>query len=640
MIFNRSSLSFFRQRIRNYGVILILALYLYATYILDFAMAGKGMFLVMGDTMLGPQNRMIFNITVILAVLCAVQGYHFLHSEAKSVFYLGLPMKRTSLFGCNYMCGLLIAMVPCIISRIICFCLSDSERAGYYLLTGILINLLGFLLVYQLVILIMVLTGSLLYAVPGVLLAFLYGVYGIGFVTNKYCDAFFDAYYRIDLVEKIKTYLSPGHLYAALAGVNDYVAYDNWTINARVGHLIAALAAVVLTGAAAIILFHRRPAESFGKVLAFKNSRIILKVLILIPGSLIIGYYLMLASPGGRSVWLLVIGIAGAAFLINGILEMIYQADLRAVTAKRNQAAVLGAVSILIAGSFIADIWKYDDYIPDPQTVKEVAVSVSGLEDLYTSAVTEDYAADKRFSLMHLQGKDKENVIQWLKTIQEQTDADPLTYVTMAFKEKGDRTIYRRYKLVDMEQLDGFTDIYRSHDYKQGTIDLAVEEEAGGQVFTWSNGAETKRLAFEREETQELLDCYQRDLQGLDLAMVKAAGQPIGLLELSRRSDREGRRGYIYPSFSKTIGYLKDKGIDADKTIADYEITRIEISDENGKSRSVDEPDEIMQLGDAMIYDQLYINQTIQPASEESFTVELKDNSKKIYTLVSCKRSR
>lgn len=632
-----SSLKFFGQQFRQYIWIVLVCLYLCITYILEFSMAQREIYFFNGDDRLGPQNGTMFSITVILAVLCAVQGYAMLFSEKKTAFYLGMPITRKNLFWNNYLCGFVAAVVPCTISRIVCyFFRSDTaERPGYLLLMGIVVNIAGFLFIYHLVIIIILLTGRLIAAVIGTVLLAIYGDILIGYSVEKYSQVFFETYYRSNILDGVKMYLTPGSLYEAVTGKNEFGAYEEWIFSDKAVYFTVLLILVVLTLAAAYLLFKFRPAESAGKTLAFRRSKGMIKAFIAIPFSLLCGYFVQKMAVGGTSLPLLMLGVILGAFLINGTLEVLYQSDIRGVLSHKRTAVFVAAIGICIAISFYFDLAKYDSYCPDPDEIHSLALSVESVERK---------EADENLPLdfMNLTGGDKTRALDWLKSIQNNKAKKPLAYVTAAYKKSDTDIIYRKYQVSDEKQLDKFAPVYQNKEYKRATIPLAMEEKAGRQFFTWSNGAETYRLSYGEEENQQLLDCFHEDLSELEFEEIKETA-PISYLRLGDWSGGSGRMGYIYPSFHRTIDFLKQRGIPADKALNDYDIVRIEVTPkkeegqaEADKPFSVTKEEEIEEMKQELIYEPLAISDICISKKTWDVKVECYDKKSKTFEIVDC----
>lgn len=635
MISAPSSRRYFFECLKRYAGVIVISIYLLVTYIIDFAAAQQDVYLFSGSSKLGPQNSMIFKITIILAVLNGLQGFGFLHSEKRALFYLSLPLKRSSLFFHNYICGFLTAMVPIIVSRIICVFLmkGGQEDALYFFQTGILISTLGFLLVYHLVILILVLTGRPLAALLGAGVAMLYGTYFVGFVIEKYNSVFYTTYYKIDTFNNWVIYLSPKELYTNLAGIEDFTTGDSWSIQGRTGYLTVMVIAVILTGMASLFLFRLRPAESAGKTLAFKKSRVAIKTMLLIPLALISGYYAMCIPAAGKSIPFLFGGIIIGGFLLGGLMEILERADVKAFASNKLSTLVITAVSILLAGSFVFDIWKYDSFRPDSDKIESVAVSIGGLEN----ADIQLKNADTQLNVMALTESDKVNVLSWVGDLSK-TDGSSLTYAAVAYKYSDSKVVYRRYAVAGVDQIEQFSSIYESADYKKAAIPLAAEKKTTGWSFLWSNGVETYHLAFSDAENQELLDCYQDDMENFNMEQLVDDGNPIGLLKLTPWDRESGRTGYIYPSFQKTIHYLEAKGFHAGSSIEDYNILRIQIRDQEGKTKNYETGTEISELKSQLICKELLVNPVLTSDTGDTVTVKCLGEDGRTYTISDCKR--
>jgi len=635
MISKPSFLDFLVECLKRYTGVIIVSLFLHISYIIDFAMARQGVYLLSGDDKLGPQNTMIFNITIIMAVISGLQGFAYLHSEKQSLMFLGLPLKRGHLFLYEYVCGIVTAVIPGIVSRIICiFLLKEGQQNGlFYVAAGILVNILGFLLVYHLVILALVLTGKIWAALAGTAIALIYGTHFIGFVIEKYCAAFFSTYYKVDIVSKLTTYLSPKELYAKLAGLSDYSVYDNWSITGREADLAVMAVAVVLTGIAAVLLFHSRPAESAGKILSYKKSWVVVKIMLQIPLAMIVGYYIMSLSRNDRSIPFLFSGILLGIFLLNGL------SGRKVLLSNMLQVMGIAIASIGIAAGFVYDLWNFDSFLPASDDIESVAVSIAGVETTSLSKmdILADYDADSRLSAMDLTEQNKINALEWIDNIRSNGNNTAITFVSVAYKYHDSRIKYRRYAITKLEQIEQFSKIYESEEYQNGTIPLSNEEKSAGQSFLWSNGVETYHLDFSDSENQELLNCYHDDLDRLSIGQVIESGSPIGLLELTRWNEENGRIGYIYPSFDNTIGYLQEQGINAGKTIRDYEVLKVEIQDQNGKSDDFETDGEIEAIKTDLICEELLINPVLVPVSDKNVTVKCSLGNERIYIVRYCK---
>ena len=618
--------------------LILVSVYLYMTYIIDFTLAQSGKRLFIGDEKLGPGNSTVFLVTVILAVLCAFQGFGYLFSEEKTDFYFSLPVKRSRLFLAGYISSILTAVIPMTAARLVCYILEGtrSSEALYVTWMGILLNFLGFLMIFHLVLAVILLTGHLLIAAGGTFLLFFYGTFTFGLVIGKYSSAFFDTYYRADLMNFLAVCTSPYHLYSALAGTGREEDIQDWLLAPH----LPELAAVLLTAAAAFILvtllYQKRPAEAAGRPLAFDRSKTTLKLILAIPATLITGYYIMLCSPDSRSLILLAVGIVFGAFTVNGILEVLFQFDIRGVLSAKLQAAVISLFCMAAAGSFAADIWGYDDYVPDAGEVQSAAVFIRGLDDpSFTEKNRSDFEgtrADEQLSAMQLTGSEKEAFLSWLSDIRAASahTAEPLTYAAVAYHMPDSRTIYRKYPVSGLKELEAFRSVYESSAYKKGAFDAVSHQSPGVRHYVWSNGIESHHLDLGQEENEQLLRLLASDLMGLKISNLEQE-LPVGTLSLVYGTSDYGEDTLLYPCFTATLDYLETIGIPARKTISDYTVTRIQLFEKRvetsalGKISSsrqlvldTEDAGDIHKLSNQLLPARYAANQLLNPVSTSS----------------------
>ena len=73
--------------------LMVLSCYLFGMYVLETASGGNGL-LWAGDDRLGPGNQTVMAISILLAVLCGIQGFSYLFSQDRTDFYFSLPVRR------------------------------------------------------------------------------------------------------------------------------------------------------------------------------------------------------------------------------------------------------------------------------------------------------------------------------------------------------------------------------------------------------------------------------------------------------------------------------------------------------------------------------------------------------------------
>ncbi len=95
---------------------MVLSCYLFGMYVLETASGGNGL-LWAGDDRLGPGNQTVMAISILLAVLCGIQGFFYLFSQDRTDNF-SLPVRRRTLFSAPYLewisdfCSALFAFPP------------------------------------------------------------------------------------------------------------------------------------------------------------------------------------------------------------------------------------------------------------------------------------------------------------------------------------------------------------------------------------------------------------------------------------------------------------------------------------------------------------------------------------------------
>lgn len=630
----------------------LLSIYLYITYILDFTLAQSNQKLFFGDSRLGPANIAVFWITIFMAVLAALQGFCFLFSEEKTDFYFSLPVKRCRLFFSVYVNGLLFSLIPCVLSRLVCYFIegSRSSETLYDVWMGIVVNTIGFVMIYHLIICVVLLTGQFLAATCGTAFVFLYGIFTFGYVFQKYSSSFFNTYYKIDLINALAIYVSPYHLYRTLTGLETIQEVGEWKLYDYLIPFLAVLLISCVLFLTAYSLFLKRPAESSGKMLAFQRSEWIAKFVIAIPMIMITGYYAMSISLSSRSLILLVAGILLSSFALNGLLESLFQANVRCFFAHRLHAVVLAIVCLIASASFYFDYWQFDNYSPQIQDVDSAAVYIYGLDDKTTipspHVLSSFYHADTQLDSMSLTKEHKEALIDWISRIRKVNadDIDPITYVAVGYRINKNETIYRKYPIYQQEDLDAFSSIYDSPQYKKGCYPLLTDEHIGTRHFVWSNGIETFHLDLTEEENKELLRCLQDDSMNLSMNDLNST-PPIGTLSLVYTGAETGDYLFLYPTFEATLSYMNSLGLPAQKNIDEYEITGVQIFEKfsktstfgkitNSRKRILDTTNtlEIQELIPALLPDSYAVNPFLYPtAPQYQALVTIRDRQGKTF---------
>lgn len=157
-----------------------------------------------------------------------------------------------------------------------------------------------------------------------------------------------------------------------------------------------------------------------------------------------------------------------------------------------------------------------------------------------------------------------------------ETSGREATYEILAkYKMKNGKTKYFRFQL-PWYGLDSFGSMFEQEGYKEGTYEALQMDSLKYYEVQWTNGLESYTLDLNEEERQEFLEAYREDLK--DLTFEEICHQPpIGRLTFVSVKNQGEVSGCLYPGFNRTMTYMSQLGIDADRRVSDYELTKIVI---------------------------------------------------------------
>lgn len=119
-------------------------------------------------------------------------------------------------------------------------------------------------------------------------------------------------------------------------------------------------------------------------------------------------------------------------------------------------------------------------------------------------------------------------------------------------------------------------EIYTSDKYKKGMFPLLLGiGHTAKRNLIWSDGISHYVLDLNTEEKEELLSIYSEEMISLSLSTLQTEF-PCGSLTLAYPRTDTGDGGLIYPSFHRTINYLKAHQLPVQNTIENYMLVSAE----------------------------------------------------------------
>ena len=537
------------------------------------------------QTRLNQETAMLFNSSNLLlslvaitgAVICALQGFSYLFNKQQLDFYHALPIRRQKLFIIRWANGVLFYVVPALIFSLLCliilaaFGLFNAPML-FAVGTGFLHNLLIFFVVYHTAIFFCMLSGHILVSL-GLLSIFSIYMFMIVELIPTFMSVYYTTYQNYSYgLSGYLSYLAPAYLVYKLLNV---------TTLPLLGYAVI-FATVLFFGS--IILYLRRPSETAGKAIAFSGLQPVIRVLIVVPVAIYIGLAFGQLASGSRAFWS-IFGLLLFAVLIHMILNVIFAFDIHAALQHRKELAFSAIISVLFISVFAFNILKLDDQIPAQNSVEAVYMDLPVDNDVpYLNLQNGNYlgVTDYRESHAMLTGDELSKayaLLDYRMAPPPPTTTAPTTYtdaeppvanLNVRFVKSNGHSEYRNFQFIMNENsIQALADVYNTTTYKQGHYQIF--DASCDTVFDTFNAIDatentivrntTHTNIFSVSETKELMDVLRTDLSAFTLEqMINEI--PLGTVSLENSKMLYTMDYRIYPSFTNTVTWLTDHGID------------------------------------------------------------------------------
>nr|WP_297275274.1 hypothetical protein [uncultured Agathobaculum sp.] len=413
------------------------------------------------SALLGGGNPFVKTTFVVMAIVCGIAMFAYLHTRQKVDFYHSLPISRTQLFVNNYSTGVVFTVstyvVMLVITLVCTFAMGFGAAVDWGAIGGaVLCHLIVFLLLYALTVLTTVVCGNTVITL--LLLAWvLLSPMLVRLLYSGLCKKFYESYAMESADMKATFHLSPLVQFFSLDGLH-YERVGMMGIyterTSALGLLLVYLAVAVAVTVLGWYLFRIRRSERAGVALAFAPAKLPIKVyMCLIMG---VAFGLVFGMIAG-DFWFWV-GLVLGTMLFHWIVEMIYAFDFHAIFAKPVHLAAI--LVVLFAGMLCMkfDVAGYDSWLPDRDSIQ--AVSIGGSTE------------------KELTNPDNIDAVYQLAEMGTQVNRDALyeegdyRVLTLRFRMSG-RTAVRLFLLPDDDEVKTLCNqIYCSEEYKRASWPL------------------------------------------------------------------------------------------------------------------------------------------------------------------------
>ena len=542
----------------------------------------------------------------LLAILCAATGYSYLHSAEKIDFYHSLPVTRPQWFRISYVSGILIFLVPYLVSG---FCTLLVGWSKNILTTKVLIDsciailggILAFLVIYQIAILAMMLTGKLVTGVLAALVLIFYGnmVWGL---SSSLTSAFFKTYCSSHpLTDAFVEYASPFSVFAGLIhttstgfssepviqGSNAFITMRfAGTINQNPFLLFVTVLMLAILGILSVQLYKKRPSEAAGNALAFPKTAPYIKVLISIPASLYLGLFFDFQESIGTK-WIILSSVL-FVILLCGIIEFIYHTDLHRVVSGKISSliSILAVIGILCIMQF--DLFGYDTWLPKESKLESMSFSSDCFGEYFTyPSDFDNYSYGYDFleqegsqiqdfaPLYSLAEEGIANVKSGIspRSVYTGSCSDDYIVVTIRFNKNGSHS-QRCYAVSKTSALKALATLCSNEEYRKTLFPIFhLDYDMVRGIQLNDIYVNPVSLDLSKKQQDALLDAYKKDVLAVDISTLQNES-PIGELSIDIPDNNVSgdatydsnlytwtlTQFYLYSSYENTLSLLKEYG--------------------------------------------------------------------------------
>ncbi len=454
-------------------------------------------------------NLITASLAAGIALFLLYYGFHYLHNKQETDFYESLPMRKQDRFKMNFTSNLFVFGTLSVINTGLKLGLLTLYKINHFeLLQAILWNLISMILVYLMIwvtaALAVVLTGNMIVCALGFGAISAYVPLLLYELVPTFSSMYFDTYTYESWHPKAQFYFSP--LTIAYKIINDWNV--TWIASEHYEFMIVAIIYSIVVGILAYILYLKRPSEAAGRAMAFEKFNPFIRCVLVIPISLYSGVLFQAVSFSQSTIWM-VFGIVFGAIVLHGIIEGIFQSDIRAIFHKKLQliGCIVAALGFLFV--FKMDLLGYDSYLPEEDKLETIELEVLLTHNSLTYWGAEpDYLNQENIAL----------ACEFIKDIydQEYDMNASLTPCNVVYHLKNGAKKYRIYYLDTSKIPKSFNNLFATEDFKNDFYSIYTGNWDNINKISCSNGLEEIDLNLTEEQKKEFLTTYLEELNALD----------------------------------------------------------------------------------------------------------------------------
>lgn len=511
-------------------------------------------------------------LTSLFAVIAAIQGFSYMYQRKKLDMYMSVPVSKVRRFGAIYLNGLLAFVLSYLINLALSFLAAQAMGANVSMaVKDAFLALIGYTLlytaVYHIAILAVMLTGNLIVTLLGTIVLLFYD--GIVYLlAGAYMETFFDSFYWRSTekfswiiftpIIKFMDILNSMYLYDS--------SYGGYKRNVDMWQFGKGMVFIAVVSVIALVLaywcYTKKPAEVCGKSMAFPKTKPVIKVLVTMQAGLIGG--IIFYGFSGSSLLFFIFGILAGTLLCHGVVEVIYDFDIRSIKNGWKSLLVSGAGVTVIFCIFLFDLFGYDTYVPEIDQVEHIAFRFT---DVYNNYYDEnlDIIDNDSYVLENMQITNVQPVLE-LAAKRMGTEADEnvdYRYIAVRYHLKNGEDVYRQFRTACREDVALLDEIMVDSAYQKTTFSVYNDPlvNLGNRLKLYYDGG-SGRVEVSDFTVEKLVTAYRKDLAHFTFTeRIENLVQGRFELECIEKGVYVHTTLPVYPSFTNTIALLESTGL-------------------------------------------------------------------------------
>lgn len=512
------------------------------------------------------------NITTVmilfLAVCIGIQGFSYLYDRKKVDMYHSVPISSKGRFIVVYINGILAYVLPALISVTLAIIMAALQgaltpRAVAECALAFLMNFLYYMVVYNIVLLAVMLTGHIIITVIAAAVLLLIAYLWMGLVQNFMFNFFDRATTFFDNYDESVFSILDEHFEktTSLKRMDELQDIAKAVLPLCGKWLVCAL----IIGALVYFCYSKRPSEAAGKAIAFGKVKPPLKVIISVTAGLTV--FVLLYDLSYSNIAVTVFGMIIGTILCAAIMEIIYEFELSAALRHLATTGISAVFTITIFSIFYFDIFSYDTYIPAADKVESVALSLNTYDNIYwnysdNSIGSIRSVSEERYLRENMFLTDVEPILELAKKGQN-IEYDYMTEersVPVLYRLKSGREVSRSIivDFADESNAELLDKIVGTKEYREGAYQIVKDDtplKRQDLQLSYRNGIVECNIPS--QEALRVREAWLKDMENFDFSLARN-NMLCGYINIFFGVSYLRSAMPVYESFTNTIDVLKE----------------------------------------------------------------------------------